>query len=274
MASPQVEDGYTRIANELLDAMCALRLNGQQWRVLMTIIRQTYGWHQKTDWISGSQIAQMTGLHRAHVCRALKALLQARVILREGRRVGVQKDYTAWQNVTQSGNCYPIEQQKNVTQLGNTVTQSGNKMLPNQVHTKDKRNYTKDRDARAQFQKPRDADHPAIDVFAELTGKRPRKGTLQRDAIVRTVTDNPRSVQNWRDAVTAWLLCDNKPTNVNGMLDWYKSGKRDNRARTEPSKQQTDQEEADRIQRKLEQWERQNQHMLKKGGDHGQPTDV
>lgn len=259
MASPQCEDGYTRIANELLEAMCALRLNGQQWRVLMTIIRKTYGWNQKEDWISGSQIAQMTGLHRPHVCRALKALLAARVILRDGRRVGVQKDYTAWTNVTQSGNCYPIRQQNNVTQSGNAVTQSGNKTLPNQVHTKDKRHYTKDRGALSQNSKPRNADHPAIDVFAELTGKRPRRGSLQRDAITRTVTDNPQAVERWREAVAAWLLTDNKSTNVKGMLDWFATGKRDNRARpAEPSKAQVEQEEADRYKRKMERWKLQH----------------
>ncbi len=139
MANPQCEDGFTKIANELLDAMCQVHLNGQQWKVMHAIIRKTYGWNQKTDWITASQITLMTNMNRSDVCQALRVLLSRRVILRDGRRIGVQKDYTAWVDVAQTGkHCGPNRQQ-GIAQIGNTVAQTGTVSLPKQAHTK----YTK-----------------------------------------------------------------------------------------------------------------------------------
>ena len=62
MASPQLEDGYTQISNELLEALCWMNLSPYEWRVLLWILRKTYGWKKKTDWISLSQFSKETGL--------------------------------------------------------------------------------------------------------------------------------------------------------------------------------------------------------------------
>ena len=70
MASPQTENGYTKIANELLDAVCALQLSGHEWSVVHAIIRKTYGYNKKEDWVTNTQIADLTGLHRVRVSEA------------------------------------------------------------------------------------------------------------------------------------------------------------------------------------------------------------
>jgi len=48
-ASPQIENGYTRIANELLEAMARINLTPTEWKILMVIIRNTYGYHKKEE---------------------------------------------------------------------------------------------------------------------------------------------------------------------------------------------------------------------------------
>lgn len=121
MADVQLENGYIKIANELAEAFGRLHLTGCQWQVLWVIIRRTYGWNKKEDWISGSQIAQDTGLNRMSVCEALKVLASREIIIHERKMTAIQKDYELWQNVTKSGN---------VTNFGNkqmspkTVTMS------------------------------------------------------------------------------------------------------------------------------------------------------
>ena len=45
MASPQLEDGFTRVANELLEALAKLKLCAYETKVLIFIIRKTYGWN-------------------------------------------------------------------------------------------------------------------------------------------------------------------------------------------------------------------------------------
>ena len=101
MASPQTEDGFTRIANELLDALICADLTKRQLRVALAIVRQTYGFNRKSDDISGSRLASITGMARQHCNAALIELDRLRVIIRESGRWGtsvrVQKDYELWQ---------------------------------------------------------------------------------------------------------------------------------------------------------------------------------
>lgn len=80
MASPQVENGHTDIAHEVLEAFMKTPLNGSQFRVLLAVIRKTWGWHKKEDILSLSQIAKLTGLPRRTVIRAANSLLQMKLL--------------------------------------------------------------------------------------------------------------------------------------------------------------------------------------------------
>ena len=66
MRSPQLENGHTRLANEIMEALCRFRIPGVERQVLDAIIRKTYGWHKKKDAISLSQFVEMTGVTKAH----------------------------------------------------------------------------------------------------------------------------------------------------------------------------------------------------------------
>lgn len=92
MASPQVENGYTKIANELLDAL--IRHPGLETtaRTLLWIIRQTYGWGQKEFKIETYRLRDETGLGHRQARRALKKLRDLNMI-HDG---GIQKDYDLW----------------------------------------------------------------------------------------------------------------------------------------------------------------------------------
>lgn len=47
MASPQLENGHTRIAHEIMEAIVRSNLSGTQVRALLWIIRLTYGFQRK-----------------------------------------------------------------------------------------------------------------------------------------------------------------------------------------------------------------------------------
>jgi phage replication O-like protein O len=81
MASPQVEDGFTKIANEIMDAFCKTRIPGEERQVLDAIFRKTYGWNKCEDHISMGQIATMTRMKRPNVARAIKSLLSKKIAL-------------------------------------------------------------------------------------------------------------------------------------------------------------------------------------------------
>lgn len=98
--SPQLEDGYTRLANELLEAMIAARLTARQWAVLMAIVRKTYGFNKKADDIGLGQLQAMTSIDRANLSRTVRELADMRVITREGgvhgHRLGINKMTGDW----------------------------------------------------------------------------------------------------------------------------------------------------------------------------------
>jgi phage replication O-like protein O len=80
MASPQKENGYTPIANEIMEALCRTRIPGEDRQVLDAILRKTYGWSKCEDHISMGQIANLTGLKRQNVGRSIKALRSRNII--------------------------------------------------------------------------------------------------------------------------------------------------------------------------------------------------
>lgn len=54
MASPQTEDGYIRIANELLDAILMFPFSKRQLKVVLALIRKIYGFNKKADDLASS----------------------------------------------------------------------------------------------------------------------------------------------------------------------------------------------------------------------------
>ena len=113
MANPQLEDGYTSIANEILERLALIKISATDWRVLVTIIRRTYGFHKKVDWIANFQITQSTGLCKAVVSRSLARLKEDNLILRNGKTIGFQKDWDQWKLAEQSTNEKLAEQSTN-----------------------------------------------------------------------------------------------------------------------------------------------------------------
>lgn len=92
-----IDDGYTRVANELLEAIASADLTARQLKVMLAYVRKTYGFNKKTDRIADEQIAQVTGLSRQNVNKAKKELLSMNCLLLDGNKIGVNKEVSAWQ---------------------------------------------------------------------------------------------------------------------------------------------------------------------------------
>lgn len=91
-----IDDGYTRIANELLEAVMAADLTARQLKVVLAVIRKTYGFGKKFDWISGEQLSQMTGLPRTRCSTTKTELMEMKILITEGRKFGVNKYLHEW----------------------------------------------------------------------------------------------------------------------------------------------------------------------------------
>lgn len=97
MASPQKENGYTSIANELMEAFARTpSIGSEAFQVLMLLLRRSYGFQKKEAEMSISFIAQGTGMKRRCASRAIERLVSKRLIVRTGSLVAINKNYDEW----------------------------------------------------------------------------------------------------------------------------------------------------------------------------------
>jgi phage replication O-like protein O len=102
MQKPQLENGYTRIANELLERINKIYLPDCARRVFGAVMRKTYGYNKKRDYISLTQLCEETDLDSRNVRDGIQWLNASTMILigRTKNKVGteyeIQKDYSLW----------------------------------------------------------------------------------------------------------------------------------------------------------------------------------
>jgi phage replication O-like protein O len=123
MANPQVENGHTQIANEILEQLIRLHLSPNQWQVLLCVIRKTYGYRKKVDYIANSQICEATRLGKSVVSRSLWLLEAMNLIIRKGKNIGFQKDWEKWRKLAkQSTKVSNIANNKELAESSTSAT--------------------------------------------------------------------------------------------------------------------------------------------------------
>lgn len=98
--SPQVEDGFTRIANELFVALIQAPMTDRERRVALAVVRLTYGWNKKADRLADSQIAEVAHLPRQKVNQVKQQLIAKKVLVVEGAGHGLislNKRFDEWE---------------------------------------------------------------------------------------------------------------------------------------------------------------------------------
>lgn len=80
MANPQKENGFTPIANEILEATAGASLNGTQLRILLLLWRNSYGFHQHSCPLPLSYLEKMLRGSKSTIARQVKKLESLGVI--------------------------------------------------------------------------------------------------------------------------------------------------------------------------------------------------
>lgn len=99
MANPQKENGHVDIAHDVLERLCSISLSGSEFRVILFILRKTWGWHKKEDNISITQITKITQLNRKTVCDCINRLVTKRLLVKTKGAVNTyqfNKDFDQW----------------------------------------------------------------------------------------------------------------------------------------------------------------------------------
>ena len=109
---PQVEDGYTRMANDLLDALCQADFTSREFKVVHFVIRQTYGWNDKAKRMASTFIAGGTGLHESDCSKVLNELIRRKVVIRHGGSrspISLNKHFGEWLASEQGKKTPPVK---------------------------------------------------------------------------------------------------------------------------------------------------------------------
>lgn len=142
--TPQLENGYTKIANEILEAMARFRIPGEQRQCLDFILRKTYGYNKKEDAIANSQFCEATGLKKGNVSRAIKALVDKNIVIKNDNRkiptYQFNKHFKQWRE---------LSKKQPVIKKATVVIKNDNKVLSKVMDTKEsKETFTRDKESK------------------------------------------------------------------------------------------------------------------------------
>lgn len=92
----ELEDGYAKLSNMLLEAYAGADLTKRQFKVLLAILRKTYGWNKAMDRISDSQISEIAKLPVKRCNEAKLELVRMGLIKQQGGMFGPNKNIEEW----------------------------------------------------------------------------------------------------------------------------------------------------------------------------------
>lgn len=162
---PQVENGYTRIADEILEKVAKTKLNGTQFRILMIVWRSTYGWQKKEHELSLGYLSKATDIHKQQIKREVDKMIKEEILIikeestyTKPRVIGFNKNYV---NSIQATKKIPVSENADPTvneSVYPTVSENADQNKDSNKHNKYKdvfdyyltlnlirhKNYTKD----------------------------------------------------------------------------------------------------------------------------------
>lgn len=202
-----LDDGYTRTANALLEAVMLSGLTQHQLLIVMAVWRKTYGYNKKMDWIGNDQFAELTGMASTKCSTAKNELIRMGVLTQAGRQVGMNKNISEWKT--------------KVNGFGKTFTESVKLTFPKSVkcslpkrsNTKD--NNTKDKKERSPIPPEGDFEgaQKALEYYNQLTNSSCRSA----EPYLRIMTATKgRKAYTLQDVclVTKWVIAT-----------WHRKGK-------------------------------------------------
>lgn len=103
MAEEEKRDSYTKLFNPILEAICRTDFTGREIRIVLFVIRATYGWNKKKFPLSKSYISEGTGISRRHICDVIRGLVKRNVLIEYGtdkstraKVYGLNKKFSQW----------------------------------------------------------------------------------------------------------------------------------------------------------------------------------
>jgi phage replication O-like protein O len=222
MVSPQTEDGYTRIANQIMDNLPRFKLNGTQLRILLVILRQTYGFRRKEHALSITFIAGAMDASKSQVDRELTALIERNIVQvvsgggRSTRVLRFNKDYSSWINerCTRNGG-----QEQSTLQNEDSLSAKIGTDLPSKTRTKErKKENSKENTSSPRNKKPTYSEDSRYFQMAVYFHNKIMEHAA-KNSVDHLVKNAP--MQKWADVFRKIVELDKRDTKeLKQIIDW------------------------------------------------------
>ncbi|EPN1630656.1 replication protein [Cronobacter dublinensis] len=137
-----LDDGYARLSNMLLAEYAGADLTKRQFKVLLAILRKTYGWNKPMDRVTDAQIAEIAKLPVKRCNEAKLELVRMGVIKQQGGMFGPNPNVYEW-NIPRNEGKSP--KMGDIPQTEGKSPKTGNKKsLKMRVSNPSKQGNTKD----------------------------------------------------------------------------------------------------------------------------------
>ena len=215
MANPQLQDGYVKLANEILEALVRSNLSGTELAIILHLIRKTYGFNKKQDEISISQFLKAIPVTKPTLCKCLRNLQLVNIIklvkkgnsLKRSNLYEFNKNYETWQLV---------KKYKLVKVWKRTSKGLDNQLVSKPLHTK----YTLTKDTLTKDN--RDRFNQIWDKYPQRTGRKSAESHFK--ASVKTeqdFQDIQTALKNYLESKrVAQGFVQNGSTWFNNWQDW------------------------------------------------------
>jgi len=130
MANPQKENGYTQVANEILEHLYQPGINGSELKMLLFIVRKTYGYQKRNDIIPLTQFEKGLNAKRSNVVKTIKSLVKKRLLHKKESRYMLNKNWEEWVVVKR----LPPHSSQLTTK---TSSQTHNEVVVKRLHSKE-----------------------------------------------------------------------------------------------------------------------------------------
>jgi len=207
IASPQKENGFIGIANDLYEELTKVPLLGAELQVVLFVIRKTYGFNKIEDEISLTQFEKATCKSRPTIVKALKKLQLVNILQlvktgdskKSSNIYKLNKDFDTWKLVNTS---------ELVKQNGSTSKANASQLVKTGKHTKDNtKDNTKDILCRVNI-----PYKEIIEYLNEKTGKKFNYRTKETQLKIKARWNNNWTFDDFKTVIdnkcAQWLTDD------------------------------------------------------------------
>lgn len=192
-----LDDGYARLSNMLIEAYSGADLTKRHFKVLLAILRKTYGWNKPMDRISDSQLSEITKLPVKRCNEAKLELVRMNVIKQQGGMFGPNKNISEW--------CIPQNEGKSPKTREKTSLKMRESYPSKQGDTKDTIQKKEKQDPPIPPEGDLEGAIKALEYYNELTGSSCRSAEHYLKLMTATKTRQAYTLQDVT-LVTRWVI--------------------------------------------------------------------